>query len=578
MLFHAALVIEPKHSLAANEAGVALARLGRLNEAKLALQHSASLTAHPSTWKNLASVHKSLGEGDLAQLAERESLSAKERWAAQTQATGQLAHGTVQVVDNATFAQAAPVNTFDNRGNQPIANAPPVGVPAQQLPPTQTQPTLADPQVRAAPRQPWGQANPAARTASPQPYGHHHLPLNRRGFQPQRQTPRASCSWYELRHSELSACPRNSSTRHGCIWRYASGFSMRFCGLVSRVPSRRRRQRNPRPRNQRRKRRLPQASGLSRDTSIPRSNQCNMARGQWESSKRPMQNAPHNIGTPANPAPICSVDCVNGNCGCASGNCAHQQKWHNASGMTWRDMRPSPFQAYGQGEYVGHQRLAHVPEYRLRVDDQIAFLFRLTREETDKPYLINVGDEFQVESFTDANLNRNLLVQPDGTVTLRLLGQVKATKLTVAKLRDKIEELYTKYYKVPAITLTPVRVNTKLEDLRNVVDNRNGVVGGQTVLLKVNPEGTIALPGHRLHDGPRADARRAEARDQPEIQRDDSGHRSDADLANTRPAVCLRARRGQNAWAVRARRTNNGDASDRHGRQLERRGETCGRL
>ena len=217
----------------------------------------------------------------------------------------------------------------------------------------------------------------------------------------------------------------------------------------------------------------------------------------------PLMTAPHNIGSPANPAPVCAVDCFNGNCGCASGNCAHQTKWHNASGMTWRDMKPSPFQAYGQGEYVGHQRLAHVPEYRLRVDDQIAFLFRLTREETDKPYLINVGDEFQVESFTDANLNRNLLVQPDGTVTLRLLGQVKATKLTVAKLRDKIEELYTKYYKVPAITLTPVKVNTKLEDLRNVVDNRNGVVGGQTVLLKVNPEGTIALPaiGYMMAQG-----------------------------------------------------------------------------
>jgi polysaccharide export outer membrane protein len=208
----------------------------------------------------------------------------------------------------------------------------------------------------------------------------------------------------------------------------------------------------------------------------------------------PVQYGPNTIGTPANPAPVCAVDCANGNCGCVNGDCAHQKKWQNASGMTWRDMKPSPFQTYGQGEYVGHQRLAHVPEYRLRVDDQISFLYRLTREETDKPYLINVGDEFQVESFTDANLNRNLLVQPDGTVTLRLLGQVKATKLTVAKLRDKIEELYQKYYKVPAITLTPVKVNTKLEDLRNVVDNRNGVVGGQTVLLKVNPEGTIALP------------------------------------------------------------------------------------
>ncbi len=153
-----------------------------------------------------------------------------------------------------------------------------------------------------------------------------------------------------------------------------------------------------------------------------------------------------------------------------------------------------PFQLYGQGEYVGRSRSAHVQEYRIRVDDQIAFLYRLTREETTKPYLVNVGDEFQIESFTDANLNKNLLVQPDGTVTLKLLGQVKATKMTIGKLRDKVEDLYKQFYKVPAITLTPMRVNTKLEDLRNVVDNRNGVVGGQTVLLRVNPEGTVALP------------------------------------------------------------------------------------
>jgi len=178
MLFHAALVIEPKHSLAANEAGVALARLGRMNEAKLALQHSASLTAHPSTWRNLASVHQSLGEGQLAQLAERESQTAKDRWQAQAQATGQLAHGSIQVVDNGTFAQAAPVNTFDNgvnRGQQPLANAPAQGTatgnntaPSQGQP----QPTLANPQVRAAPRQPWGAAaQPATRTATPPQYG-----------------------------------------------------------------------------------------------------------------------------------------------------------------------------------------------------------------------------------------------------------------------------------------------------------------------------------------------------------------------------------------------------------------------
>ena len=57
-------------------------------------------------------------------------------------------------------------------------------------------------------------------------------------------------------------------------------------------------------------------------------------------------------------------------------------------------------------------------------------------------------------------------MQPDGTITLRLLGQVHATGCTVPQLRDALDELYKKYYKVPAITVTPLKVNTKLEDLR----------------------------------------------------------------------------------------------------------------
>jgi len=199
--------------------------------------------------------------------------------------------------------------------------------------------------------------------------------------------------------------------------------------------------------------------------------------------------------TPANPAPVCGIDCVGaGRCGPCGPNCAHAAKFRNTSGFTWKDMRPIPFQVFGQGEYVGHERWAHVAQYRLRVDDKLACLYRLTREETSEPYEINVGDELRVESLTDAKLDRPLLVQPDGTVTLALLGQVKATKLTVAKLRDKVEDLYKQFYKIPAITLTPVKVNTKLEDLRNVVDNRSGVVGGQAVTVRVTPEGTIALP------------------------------------------------------------------------------------
>ncbi len=156
---------------------------------------------------------------------------------------------------------------------------------------------------------------------------------------------------------------------------------------------------------------------------------------------------------PAAPYDICGVDCAACNCG-----------------RRWEQMRAIEWQAYAQGEYVGHARLAHVPEYRLRVDDQLDMTYRLTREETSTPYRLNVGDEVQVESFTDHEINRSLLIQPDGTITLRLLGQVHATGRTVPQLRDALEEAYKKYYKTPAITVTPLKVSTKLDDLRATID------------------------------------------------------------------------------------------------------------
>lgn len=162
--------------------------------------------------------------------------------------------------------------------------------------------------------------------------------------------------------------------------------------------------------------------------------------------------------------------------------------------LHWQTARLLFWQAYAQGEYVGHAREAHVPEYRLRVDDELEFVYRLTREESSRPYELNVGDIIQVESFTDPNLNRELVVQPDGTITLRLLGQMKATRRTVTQLREEIDEAYRQFYNDPSITVMPIRVNTRLEDIRATVDSRQGLGGGQFRRARVTPEGTVALP------------------------------------------------------------------------------------
>lgn len=186
--------------------------------------------------------------------------------------------------------------------------------------------------------------------------------------------------------------------------------------------------------------------------------------------------------TPAAPRPIYGVDC-NGNCnnGCGEAD--------------WNAWKPIPWQAFAQGEYVGPARLQHVPEYRLRVDDQLQFVYRLTRIESKTPYELEVGDEIRVESLTDPTLDRQqLVIQPDGSITLRLLGQVRAANRTTEQLRELLETEYKRFYHVPAITVTPIKVNTRLEDLRAAVDARAGA-GGQYRDARITPEGTLQLPG-----------------------------------------------------------------------------------
>jgi polysaccharide biosynthesis/export protein len=132
--------------------------------------------------------------------------------------------------------------------------------------------------------------------------------------------------------------------------------------------------------------------------------------------------------------------------------------------------------------------------FRSRVDDALEMMYRLSRDEQPNPYQLNVGDEVKVESLTDPAIDARVFVLPDGTITLRLLGPVHAANQSVAQLRQRLEELYKKYYKVPSITVTPTKFDTKLEDLRATVDRRAGVAGGQAIDLRVTPEGTVSLP------------------------------------------------------------------------------------
>jgi polysaccharide biosynthesis/export protein len=203
------------------------------------------------------------------------------------------------------------------------------------------------------------------------------------------------------------------------------------------------------------------------------------------------QNGPCNMlfGCPYLPgqsgAPfVCGVDC--GSCG-------------SPCNATWQDSRCIPWSLFGPGEYVGPARTEHVSTYYLRVNDLITLTFINSRRKEAERYRIGCGDKLGIEwlkspSDKDISLDRQILVQPDGTISLPLVGEVTAAGKTVNEVSDELTKLYSKYQRDPQITVTPLDVNMGIQDIINAVTSVSGS-NGQTQALRVTPEGTLQAPG-----------------------------------------------------------------------------------
>ncbi len=119
VLYQAALLADRNNYRAANELGVILARKGDLLHARELFAHSARLSPHPAAYRNLAVVHSSLGEKDLAEQAMTQVASLEK--------AGLDRRGpAVQWVDPATFAGTAPTS---NAVLPPVAKTTPATKP-----------------------------------------------------------------------------------------------------------------------------------------------------------------------------------------------------------------------------------------------------------------------------------------------------------------------------------------------------------------------------------------------------------------------------------------------------------------
>ncbi|NIM98710.1 MAG: sugar ABC transporter substrate-binding protein, partial [candidate division Zixibacteria bacterium] len=111
---------------------------------------------------------------------------------------------------------------------------------------------------------------------------------------------------------------------------------------------------------------------------------------------------------------------------------------------------------------------------------------RVLELDTSGNYVIGQGDVLEVFVWRNENLSRQIVVRPDGKISLPLLQDVQAEGLTVIQLRDEVARRYSEFVNNPRVTVIVSEIRSlKVSVLGRVA--RPGVypVTGNTTLVEV---------------------------------------------------------------------------------------------
>lgn len=84
-----------------------------------------------------------------------------------------------------------------------------------------------------------------------------------------------------------------------------------------------------------------------------------------------------------------------------------------------------------------------------------------TKSSVPETYVLAPGDQLDVSVFGEPDLSRGVTIRPDGSITLALLGDVKASGMTTGQLEGQLAKLYSKFLKTPSIAVVVRELRTE---------------------------------------------------------------------------------------------------------------------
>ncbi len=84
----------------------------------------------------------------------------------------------------------------------------------------------------------------------------------------------------------------------------------------------------------------------------------------------------------------------------------------------------------------------------------------LDKLQENKPYIIGLGDKLKVTVWRHDEISSDVVVMPDGKISLPLVGPLQAAGLTIEELRQELNKKFAEYINEPHVTVTVTDISS----------------------------------------------------------------------------------------------------------------------
>ncbi len=151
-------------------------------------------------------------------------------------------------------------------------------------------------------------------------------------------------------------------------------------------------------------------------------------------------------------------------------------------------MSPAEQAAAAEAISVGLQR--GTSSYHMQPGDRIEVMYHITGRRL-RPYQIGIRDELDIDFQFDRELNRQVVVRPDGMISLPGRGEISAFDLRPLELARRIADRYRDIARDPVVSVSVRKFNTPADELAEVIQNG---ADGRARGAVVRPDGLVDLP------------------------------------------------------------------------------------